>query len=84
MISEIKKHKSHYIALAIILGFGIVAILLFRFDPQLKQLAILATAILYVFWGVTHHHQVNHLRLKVVLEYVLVAVLGVLIINTLL
>ena len=84
MIAEIKKYQSHYLALAIILGFGIVAILLFRFDPLLKQLAILATASLYVLWGVIHHHQVDHLRLKVVLEYVLVAILGVLIINTLL
>lgn len=84
MISEIKKYKSHYLALAIILGFGIVTILLFRFDLLLKRLAILTTAILYVAWGVIHHHRVDHLRLKVVLEYVLVAILGVLIINTLL
>ena len=83
MIAEIKKHSSHYFALGLIIVLGLVAILTFRFDPLLKNLAVYSMAGLYVLWGVIHHRATDHLRAKVVLEYILVAVLGVLIINTL-
>ncbi|MBI2009743.1 MAG: hypothetical protein HYS86_01055 [Candidatus Chisholmbacteria bacterium] len=81
MIDEFKAHQQHYLILAIILGAGLVAILLFRVNEVLKNTVILALAAAYVAWGIYHHKTSNHLRLKVVLEYLLVALLGVLLLR---
>lgn len=60
---------------------GLGAILLFRAHELFKNIAILALATAYVAWGVFHHRVANHLRLKVVLEYLLVALLGILLLK---
>ena len=83
MINEVKKYPSHYVALIAILVCGVVAISLFRFDHTLLNIAIYSLGGLYVIWGILHHHSTNQLRTKVVLEYILVAILGVIIIKTL-
>ncbi len=83
MIAEVKKYPYHYLALIIILITGIIGILLFRFDPVLKSIPVYLLGLLYVAWGIFHHHLAGHLRSKVVLEYALVAILGIVIINTL-
>lgn len=81
MIGEFKAHSQHYLILAILLGVGLVAIILFRVNDTLKNTTILLMAGAYVAWGIYHHRTANHLRLKVVLEYLLVAVLGVLLLR---
>jgi len=73
-----------YFFLILILVSGLIAIITFRFDPTLKAIATYSLAGLYFLWGILHHHSTDHLRLKVVLEYFLVSVLAVIIINTLL
>lgn len=83
MIAEVKKYPAHYLALAAILVCGVAAILIFRFEKLLLNIAIYSLGTLYVLWGILHHHSTNQLRAKVVLEYFLVAILGVIIIKTL-
>ncbi len=83
MISEFTKHKFHYLILLIILGLGTFFILTFRFNPTAKLLSLILTALFYFIWGIWHHRQADHLRLEVVLEYFLVSLLAVLIINSL-
>lgn len=73
----------HYFALLLILCSSFAAILFFRYDRFLLNLSIYSLGGLYVLWGVLHHKSANHLRPKVVLEYFLVALLGVIIIKTL-
>lgn len=76
--------KKHYLVLTIGLILGSGLILFVRFNPVLKQLAIISLSVFYLVWGIVHHQLTDHLRLKVVLEYLLVAILGFVIINTLL
>ena len=83
MIGEIRNHPQHYLALSLILTFGALGITFFRFDQILLNLAIYSFGAFYVIWGIFHHRYLHHLRPKVVLEYILVAILGVVIIKTL-
>lgn len=41
-------------------------------------------AIIYVLWGIWHHARSHHLNFRIVLEYFLIATLGVIIISTIL
>jgi hypothetical protein len=84
MIAEVKKHPLDYLILGFTLVFGLTTILLFRLRPPIKQTAIIATALAYVAWGYWHHRRLGLFRIKLMLEYILVATLGVLIINSVL
>ena len=83
MIGEIKRYPAHYLVLALILVGGLTAMFIFRFNQPVRLAVVYATAGLYLLWGIVHHYLVDHLRSKVVLEYFFVALLAVLIINTL-
>lgn len=83
-MSQKSLHLSHHYSLILILFLGTISILTFRFNPLLRPISIYSTALLYIVWGILHHQRVGHLRLKVVLEYFLVALLAVVIINTIL
>ena len=83
MIGEIRNHPQHYLALSLILTFGALGIVFFRFDRLLLDIAIYSFGALYVLWGIFHHHSLHHIRPKVVLEYILIALLGIIIIKTL-
>lgn len=83
MIAEINKYPTHYAFLGLLLSFGVVAILILRFSPPAQTAAVYSLGGLYVVWGIFHHSSIGHLRFKVVLEYLLIALLGVVIITTL-
>ncbi len=83
MIGEIRNHPQHYLALSLILTFGALGIVFFRFDKLLLNISIYSFGALYVAWGIFHHRSQHHIRPKVVLEYILVALLGTIIIKTL-
>ena len=45
---------------------------------------VLAVAVAYVLWGVIHHSRSGDLHPKVVLEYVSIAILGIMIVGSVL
>lgn len=45
----------------------------FSFDQQQLIQALLAVTIIYVGWGIFHHHQEHDLSTKIVIEYILIA-----------
>jgi hypothetical protein len=76
-----KKRKSwpafnHYAALASILGAGFSTFAYYRFNRDAQAIAILATAILYVAWGIIHHKLIHYLTQEIIFEYILVAAIG--------
>jgi hypothetical protein len=77
------KSLIHYLALVIILALGITASLIFRYHP-LRPLAIILTTAAYFVWGLLHHLSLGTLHRQVVLEYLSLAILGGIIIATLL
>ena len=79
LFSNIKSHWSHYVALLAILAFGIFSFWFFRRTPQAQVFSAFLTASFYVAWGTIHHYLEGDLHLRVILEYVAVALLGFLI-----
>ena len=76
-------HFSHYLSLAGIFAAAIVGIYVFSYDPNLQMAVVLATAAGYVAWGVIHHWLHRDLYPSVIVEYLIVAILGVVLIFSL-
>ncbi|MBU2577297.1 hypothetical protein KKA69_00530 [Patescibacteria group bacterium] len=83
LVAEIKEHINHYLVLLFILIFGALAFFYFQRVPQVQVLSVFITAVFYVVWGIVHHYLEEDLHLRVVLEYAAVALLGFLILLTL-
>lgn len=82
-MSKVKKastYLKHYLPLLGIFLAGILGFLLFSYDRSFQIVVMIATAISYVLWGVVHHHLHKDLDLSVVVEYVVIALLGVIIV----
>lgn len=75
LILDIKRYRSHYLALAIILGIGLGVFTYFRFQPLSQSVAVFLTSSAYLFWGIIHHKLEGDLHLKVVLEYLLISLI---------
>jgi len=69
-------HKHYFI---LIVGLVLLAFLFFLFNANLnlQRLIIILTGLYYFIWGVGHHFAQKDLHLKVVLEYLLIAVIGI-------
>lgn len=78
------KTTHNYLSLAIICMLYLASITYFKTAPILVVMATSVFAVLYIVWGVLHAHTNHNLHAKVVLEYFLVALLGVTIVSTLL
>jgi len=66
-----------YLILGVVLAVGVV---LFLFLPPIKykkEVGVLAMAAFYIFWSVWFHSKKGDLEVKVVLEYIVIAALGI-------
>jgi hypothetical protein len=73
-----------YFDLICIMGVGLICLYLFRFRVQYQLIVVLALSVGYVFWGITHHHRKGDLHHKIILEYIVYALLAVLIFGSIL
>ncbi|MGH7246286.1 MAG: hypothetical protein ACREGI_05150 [Candidatus Levyibacteriota bacterium] len=71
-----KKHFWYYISFLLILGAGLFLIAKTNADKQFQMSAVLLLAFLYIVWGTLHHAIHHSITVKIVLEYVVVAMLG--------
>ena len=72
-----KQYTIYYSGLFLILLLGIGIAVNAFYDRNIQLLTVLATAVLYVFWGLLHHHAHHDLTPKIMIEYTLIAGLGV-------
>jgi phosphate/sulfate permease len=76
----VRKHKNHIIyyfsVLALISG-GLALIIYLSPQRDLQMLVLMGVSIIYAILGITHHLLNHDLVFKIVLEYVVVATLGV-------
>lgn len=79
MIEDAKNHLLHYAILITILVVGFGSIVLFSSNKQIQLSLAVITAISYVLWGITHHYMEDDMSVKVVVEYILIAMLSILI-----
>lgn len=80
---ETKSNLLHYSALVVMMNIIVGAYLFLGFNRTYQMIIVLTACIAYVFWGIIHHHLNDDLHLKVVAEYVLVALLAEMIILSL-
>ena len=77
-------NKHDYSVLAVFLAAYLIYFLSNQTNPQALIIATIIFALSYICWGIWHHSRSHTLHPKIVLEYFLVAVLGVVIVATLL
>ena len=77
------KHLSHYMVLFGILFAGFAGLVMFSYDKALQVATASALVASYAAWGITHHYLDKDLHPETVLEYIVVAVLGFVIIFSL-
>ncbi len=76
LINEIKNHFWHYLILVLIILTGGIAFLAHP-DRQGKFQIGCLVALSYIGWGIFHHLLENNLKLMIVVEYTLVAILAI-------
>lgn len=77
------KHLTHYMSLIAILGVGLLGLLYFPHSSYFQIAVAVALSAGYVTWGIVHHYIHRDLHLSVVIEYVVVACLGLVIVFSL-
>ncbi len=83
MMKSFGKHLSHYVPLFGLLAAGFVAFWLFSYDRVFQIAVSISTALAYVLWGVVHHYIHRDLNLSVIVEYLVIASLGLVVIFSL-
>lgn len=79
MIRHIKReiwhnHVFDYLLLATAAVFFVLSMRLFSGEKTMQILLVIAFAGFYIIWGMYHHIISNTMRIKIMLEYVLVGV----------
>ncbi len=78
------RHIQHYLPLLGILLAGAFGVYYFSYDRAFQAAITSAVAAGYVVWGVIHHYLHRDLHLSVIIEYIVVATLGLVIVFSLL
>jgi len=73
-----------YCVLAILATAYLIFVFNYQTVPKYILISTIVFAITYIIWGVTHHLKSKNFHARVVLEYLLVALLGVALVSTLL
>lgn len=76
MVKKHTKHLPHYLPFIGMLTASVLAFLFFSYDKQFQIGVALSIAVGHVTWGIIHHLIHKDLCLEVLLEYIMVAVLG--------
>lgn len=71
------KHFTHYVSLIGIFVAGILGFYFFSYDRFFQIALVVALAVSYVSWGIIHHTIHKDICLSIILEYIAVAILGV-------
>jgi hypothetical protein len=78
------QNMGDYSVLATIAGIYVLAIFRYQSVARYILIATVVFAALYITWGIVHQLRRKSFHAKIVLEYFLVALLGVAIVSTLL
>jgi hypothetical protein len=82
-MKRIAKHLPHYFSLLGILSAGFVAFWFFSYDRLFQTAISIAVAASYIVWGIVHHYIHHDLTVSVVIEYLVIASLGMVIVFSL-
>ena len=77
MIKSLKKHS--VLVLFLITVFSLIAVFNFRSSPLIQFQILVTLSVCYLGWALLHHNLDKSLTLEVIIEYVLTALLAVVI-----
>ena len=78
-----KIHFWDYLILVLIFLAGLFFFSYFRYNQTIQIGCVIVLSIAYFLWGIVHHYQDKTLYLKVIIEYLLIAFLGAILIISL-
>ena len=78
-LKETSNRINHYIPLIGILLAGTLGFIHFSHDRMFQATLAIAVAVSYVVWGIVHHRLHHDLTISVLIEYFVLASLGLLI-----
>ncbi len=70
-------HLLYYTSLVGILALGLILVYSSSPDKSMQMLIVIGMSISYTFLGIVHHLLNHDLATKIVVEYVLIAMLGI-------
>ena len=73
----LKNHKLYYFSLFLILLSGLIAFISLSPDRISQGKVIILISVIYFIWGSIHHISSHSLSLKIMIEYFLIALLGI-------
>lgn len=73
---ETKEYWDDYLILGLAIAGGLISFILLANQSAKQLMVILSMAVFYFVWGVVHHAFKKDLHFKVVLEYLLISLLG--------
>lgn len=68
-------------ALVLFLSVGVLLFYFFSANPQLQYLLVMTLSFCYFLWGLAFHHVKGDLHLKIMLEYLTIALLAILLLR---
>ena len=74
-----KDHLIHYTPLVGILFAALMGFIFVSYNQSFRAAVIVAASVSYVSWGLIHHYIHKDLHLSVILEYVSIAILGLIV-----
>lgn len=77
------RHIQHYLPLIGILLAGFLGFWIFSYDQVFQMAIALGLSASYVSWGIIHHYIHKDLHASVVVEYLAVALLGLVVVYSL-
>lgn len=80
----IQQKHLHTLVLCIILGFSVLMFYLLQGKRDLQFMVGFVSALSYVLWGIIYHLIEHNLYFRVVVEYVLISLVGMILLYTVL
>jgi len=81
IFKEISQKPWEYISLLIIFILSVFAFYFFSFDPHSQRRVIYTAAGVYFLWSLYHHYKRGDLHASIVIEYLVIALFGIILIS---
>jgi len=75
-MKKLSRDIQHYLPLFGILVAGLVGFSIFSYDRNFQAAIAVAVAVSYIVWGLVHHHIHKDLHASVIVEYLAIAIVG--------
>jgi len=82
IFKEISQKPWEYISLLAIFVLSVFAFCQFSFDPYSQRRVIYTAASAYFLWSLYHHYKRGDLHVSIVIEYIIMAIFGIVLISS--